>query len=68
MQDAEQVVTAVANADAVLSVLGPTSNKPHYGVSEGMTNILTAMEQHGVRRLVQSLGAGVGDPNDRPGL
>jgi hypothetical protein len=26
------------------------------------------MQQHGVRRLMQSVGAGVGDPNDGPGL
>jgi putative NADH-flavin reductase len=66
--DAEKVSTAVAGSDAVLSVLGPTSNEPTYEVSQGMTYILAAMEHHGVRRLVQSVGAGVGDPRDQPGL
>ncbi len=33
-----------------------------------MANILAAMEQHGVRRLIQTVGAGVADPNDKPGL
>jgi hypothetical protein len=57
-----------AVADAVLSVLGPASNEPIYEVSQGLAHVLAAMEQHGVRRLVQSVGAGVGDPNDKPGV
>lgn len=68
VQDAESVASAISGTDAVLSVLGPTSNEPTYEVSKGMANILEAMEEHEVRRLVQSVGAGVGDPNDKPGL
>ena len=68
VQDAQKVISAVAGSDAVLSVLGPTSNQPTYEVSRGMGHIQTAMDQQGVRRLVQSVGAGVGDPQDRPGL
>lgn len=68
VQEPERVAAAVAGADAVLSVLGPTSNEPPYEVSAGMRNILAAMEKHGVRRLVQSVGAGVRDPKDEPGL
>jgi len=33
-----------------------------------MDNILAAMRQHGVRRLIQSAGAGVRDPQDTPTL
>jgi putative NADH-flavin reductase len=68
VQDAQVVADAVAGADAVLSVLGPTSNEPTYEVSRGMANITAAMEAHGVRRLVQSVGAGVSDPRDQPRL
>lgn len=68
IQDAKAVEEAVAGADAVLSVLGPTSNEPVYEVSRGMENILAAMQEQGVSRLVQSVGAGVGDPSDQPGL
>jgi putative NADH-flavin reductase len=68
VQDATRVREAVTGADAVLSVLGPTSNEPTYEVSQGMENILAAMQAQGVQRLVQSIGAGVGDPNDQPGL
>ena len=63
---ADKVSQAVAGADAVISVLGPTSNKPEMAVSQGMDNILAAMRQHGVRRLIQSAGAGVRDPKDQP--
>ena len=68
VQDAEQVANAIAGTEAVLSVLGPTSNEPAYEVSKGMVNILAAMEKHGVRRLIQTVGAGVGDSRDEPGL
>ena len=68
VQDAGQVAATVVGTQAVLSVLGLTSNEPTYEVSQGMANILAAMNQHSVGRLVQSVGAGIGDPNDRPGL
>ena len=66
--DSEIVDRAVAQVDAVLSVLGPTENKPTYTVSKGTENILHAMEKHQVKRLVISAGAGVSDPKDKPGF
>jgi putative NADH-flavin reductase len=66
LQDAASVAEVIAGSAAVLSVLGPTSNRPVFEVSQGMQSILAAMNEHRVRRLVQSVGAGVGDPNDRP--
>ncbi|MEP7358169.1 MAG: SDR family oxidoreductase [Anaerolineales bacterium] len=68
IRDSEKVTQAIAGADAVISVLGPTSNKPLLAVSQGMDNILAAMRQLGVRRLIQSAGAGVRDPKDQPTL
>lgn len=68
IQDAAKVGEAVAGADAVISVLGPTHNRPEMTVSKGIEHILAAMQAHGVRRLIASAGAGVGDPNDRPTL
>ncbi|HZQ06479.1 MAG TPA: SDR family oxidoreductase [Anaerolineae bacterium] len=62
------VEQTIAGAEAVISVLGPTSNAPAFQVSAGMQNILAAMKKEGVRRLVVSVGAGVGDPNDEPKL
>jgi nucleoside-diphosphate-sugar epimerase len=68
VRDAAQVAQAVAGAEAVISMLGPSSNRPELAVSQGMDNILAAMRQHGVRRLIQTAGAGVRDPRDQPTL
>jgi nucleoside-diphosphate-sugar epimerase len=64
--DAAAVARAVEGADVVISALGPSSNKPVYAVTQGMKNIVAAMQQHGVQRLVVSAGAGVGAPGDKP--
>ncbi len=66
LADAAAVRRAIAGSDAVLSVLGPTSNAPTLSVSKGMKNILTAMQQENVSRLIVSTGAGVGDAGDQP--
>ncbi len=68
LSDAARVEQVVAGADAVLSVLGPTSNEPTFEISRGTTTIMEAMKRHGVRRLIISTGAGVGDPGDAPKL
>jgi putative NADH-flavin reductase len=68
VQDVGAVERAVAGVDAVLSVLGPTSNRPGRPVTQGTRNVLDAMKRHGVRRIVMTGGAGVRDRHDRPGL
>lgn len=68
VQEAGAVQEAVAGADAVISVLGPTANTPDYQVTQGTRHIIAAMKQHGVDRLIVSAGAGVGDPRDEPRL
>lgn len=68
IQDLEAVEKTVAGVVAVLSVLGPTHNRPSFEISQGMAHIIAAMKQQGVKRLIISSGAGVSDPNDRPGL
>jgi len=68
VKDANAVRQTIVGVDAVISVLGPTNNEPTFEVSQGMTNILSVMKKKGVRRLVISAGAGVGDPNDAPKL
>jgi putative NADH-flavin reductase len=67
VKNADQVAGAIAGAEAVVSVLGPTRNRPDFNVTHGITHILAAMKKYGVRRLVMSAGAGVADPNDQPG-
>lgn len=68
IQDEAKVAEVVAGTDAVLSVLGPSSNQPTFAVSKGTGTIIDVMRQHGVRRLVVAAGAGVRDPQDLPGL
>jgi putative NADH-flavin reductase len=66
LQDTAQVLEAVSGADAVISALGPSTNKPVMEISKGMTNIVAAMRQKGVKRLIVTAGAGVRDPLDAP--
>ena len=67
LEDTARIAEAVAGAEAVISVLGPSQNKPDYAISRGTGRIIAAMKEHGVRRLIVSAGAGVSDPNDSPG-
>ncbi len=66
IQDAACVDETIKGVDAVISVLGPRSNKPEFAITKGFDNILNAMQRHNVRRLILSAGAGVRDPQDRP--
>lgn len=53
VHDLPAVEQAIAGQDAVLSSLGvPFTRKPVTVYSEGMANIMQAMQRHGVRRLV----------------
>lgn len=64
----ERVEEVIQGVDAVISVLGPTGNKPQFTISRGMEHILKAMQQHQVRRIIISAGAGVHEPHDKPKL
>lgn len=68
VQDRQAVEKTIAGAEAVVSVLGPTNNEPTFAISKGMQNILDAMREHSVKRLIISAGAGVADANDTPKL
>ncbi len=66
--DAAKVEETVAGPDAVLSTLGQTNTSPKDVQTRGTKNIVAAMGEHGVRRLVSLTGAGVRDPQDQPKL
>ena len=68
LKDAACVEEVITGADAVLSVLGPTSNEPTFEISRGTADIMSTMKRQGVKRLIISAGAGVGDPGDTPKL
>ncbi len=57
--DAERVSEAVAGTDAVISALGPTRDSPEAMLTRGVANVVAAMKEHGVRRLIVLTGAGV---------
>lgn len=68
LTDAAQLAAVIAGQDAVISALGPTSNKPVQEISQAMTLIIAAMRDQRIDRLIVSAGAGVGDPMDQPKL
>lgn len=68
LDSAEKLATALAGADAVISALGPTANKPGNLLTSGMQRIIMAMKSVDVKRLIATTGAGVPDPNDKPKL
>lgn len=66
LDDPAAIARVIEGADAVVSALGPTHNKPDYAISRGTDHILAAMQKYGVRRLIFTTGAGVRDPLDKP--
>lgn len=63
--DADAVARVVAGSDAVLSGLGGAGvQEPGEAQSQGMRNIVAAMQRHGVRRVLGVAGGGILDsPN-----
>jgi putative NADH-flavin reductase len=60
----ENVDRAVEGADAVVSVLGQSSDGPDRLLTVAGGHVLDAMETHGVERYVTLVGAGVRTPDD----
>jgi putative NADH-flavin reductase len=61
------VESAVRGSDAVLSTLGP-KGKPAVMAAEATKNIISAMEKHGVQRLVVVSVAGIALSQDKRGF
>jgi len=59
--DKTAVSRAVSGQDAVLVCLGPVGTKDRTTLSEGARNIVAAMRDHGVERVVFISAAGVGE-------
>lgn len=64
--DGAAVRGAVSGQDAVVSALGHTKGSPKDVQTGGIANIVAAMEEYGVRRLVSLTGAGVRAEGDEP--
>jgi putative NADH-flavin reductase len=54
--DADAVARTITGTDAVMSVLGPISNKPDFTISKGTDLMLNAMRQNDVDRIIISAG------------
>ncbi len=66
--DAKQVRSAIKGADAVISVIAPTPKSPDDLMQAAAENIVNAMKENNVDRLVWSTGAGVRAPEGQPTL
>lgn len=66
LQDREAIAKCIRGADAVISALGPNGIKVHGDkpVMHGLINIVSAMRQSGVRRLIQISTAAYRDQKD----
>lgn len=65
---AESVKQVVRGSDVVLVALGPGKRSPSEALTEGLRQIIAAMKQSGVRRIVAVSGAGINVPGDRKRL
>ena len=66
LADKMMIEQAVNGVDAVISVLGPRKGSKDKPITQGMQNIIVAMNKYGVRRLIVSSTLSVEDPNDLP--
>lgn len=55
---------AVEGADAIISLLGPPGRIKGYPVSEGMANIVKAMQEKNISRLIATATPSAADAND----
>ena len=61
----EKIEEAIKNADAVISVLGPTEKTKGLIIADGIKNIVEAMKKNNVKRLIATATASFKDSNDK---
>ena len=66
LSDAALIETAVKGTDAVLSALGPRGGSKNKPLTQGMQNIIAAMKNQGVRRLIMTSTLSAKDSKDKP--
>jgi len=66
LSDIPAIESAVNGVQAVVSILGPSTNVKTSELSDGTRNIIDAMKKYNVRRLVAMGTASVDDENDLP--
>ena len=65
LSDAALIETALKGTDAVLSALGPRGGSKNKPLSQGMQNIIAAMKNQGVRRLIITSTLSAKDSKDK---
>ncbi|MDQ1438137.1 MAG: hypothetical protein QOK43_1766 [Acidimicrobiaceae bacterium] len=68
VKDAASLSSAVAGQDAVLYAIGSNKTSPPGIRAEGVANVIAAMKEHGVRRLVALSAFGAGDSRGQGGF
>ena len=63
--NSEVVIETIQDADAVIVTLGHRADSPENTVSEGTRNIIRAMEENNLKRLVVVTSLGVGDSKNQ---
>jgi putative NADH-flavin reductase len=66
LTDRALIEHAISGADAVISVLGPRGGSKDKPLTQGMQNIIAAMDRRAVRRLIVSSTLSAKDQNDMP--
>ncbi len=66
LSDAALIETAIKGTDVVLSALGPRGGSKNKPLTQGMQNIITAMKNQGVRRLIVTSTLSAKDSRDKP--
>ena len=66
LTDRKKIGVAVTGADAVLSALGPRGNSRGKPLNQGIQNIIAAMQQKAIHRLVIISTPSASDLNDHP--
>lgn len=64
LSDRDAIKTALQGADCVISALGPYFSVRDTALSHGVSNILSAMKESGVSRIIQLSTISSPDPND----
>lgn len=65
VHDADQVISAIQDCDAVISTLGSWGTKSKDILATAMRAIIPAMQQEGVARIISLTGAGAHDAIDK---
>ena len=68
IREGKQVAQAISGSDGVINAVGPTPNSPPDLMTLAAKNIVSAMKQYGVGRLIWATGAAVHAPQDNPML